>query len=676
MEENRLCVLCKQPAGTGASKLYEKGSSTINQISISRGDSIVTIPGQLVHADCRLNYCYPTKTHSSGGTKESTATLRSADRQFSFDSDCLYCGNTITEYQESFSVTTMEYQNTLLKQCDARQDDWSMKVRMRIMSIHDLPAADAIYHQVCSVNFRTGKSVPQTFSEETLCKKQKFTGRPRKSKISSGRPMDNEQHDAFLKVAEFVRENDDEQTTIDDLVNKMAQHLQDSNKAPYSEKYMRSKLTEFFGDSIIITTINNKKNVVTLRHTVESILINFHETHIDDPDLEKQRIIKTAAKLILADIKAVETSNENYPATTQFESESSSLNYLPESLRMLLSGLIRQKNTGLRIASIGQSIMQSARPRVLLAPLQIALAIQMHHHFSSKFLIDSLHKHGFCSPYKEVIRFEQNAASDQGTDIPNYDSQFVQYSADNVDHNIRTIDGANTFHGMGIIATVTPSTVLARAVPRRDVKPNQISAAGAIQIQYYRLDYKALADVRYHALPMFEIGDPTANLDVLWQSSLLFSPTRTAWSGLMQSIHIKGHPGKSSVLFLPMIDMSSSDPSCIYSTLAFVAHHAQRYNFKPIVTFDQPLWWKALSVIQSQPNGSPVRNVILRLGTFHMEMSFLGTIGHLMSGSGLADILELVYAPQAIQHILSGEYLIHKYLYVFVQPKHTPTDIT
>ena len=84
---------------------------------------------------------------------------------------------------------------------------------------------------------------------------------------------------------------------------------------------------------------------------------------------------------------------------------------------------------------------------------------------------------------------------------------------------------------MGIIATVTPSTVLACAVPRRDVKPNQISAAGAIQIQYYRLDNKALADVRYHALPMFELVDPTANLDVLWQSSLLFSPTRTEWSG-------------------------------------------------------------------------------------------------------------------------------------------------
>jgi len=296
--------------------------------------------------------------------------------------------------------------------------------------------------------------------------------------------------------------------------------------------------------------------------------------------------------------------------------------------------------------------MQAARPRVLLAPLQIALAIQMHHHFSSRFLIDSLHKHGFCSPYKEVVRFEQNDAANQGTDISNYDAQFVQYSADNVDHNIRTIDGANTFHGMGIIAIITPGTTLTHAVPRTEIRPNQITSVGAIHIQYYRIDNRALADVKYKDLPLVVCEDPTSNLDVLWQTSLLFSPTRTAWSGLMQCVHSIAHPGKSSVLFLPMIDMSSSDPSCIYSTLSFVAHHAEIYHFKPIITFDQPLWWKALSIILSQPNESPVRKIVLRLGTFHMEMSFMGTIGHLMSGSGLAEVLELVYAPNAVQHIM------------------------
>ena len=61
--------------------------------------------------------------------------------------------------------------------------------------------------------------------------------------------------------------------------------------------------------------------------------------------------------------------------------------------------------------------------------------------------------------------------------------------------------------------------------------------------------------------------DPTANLDVLWKTSLLFGSTRPAWSGMMQSVHQRPHQGKSSVMFLPMIDMNPSDVLCVSSTL-------------------------------------------------------------------------------------------------------------
>lgn len=36
-------------------------------------------------------------------------------------------------------------------------------------------------------------------------------------------------------------------------------------------------------------------------------------------------------------------------------------------------------------------------------------------------------------------------------------------------------------------------------------------------------------------------------------------------------------------------------------------------------------------------------------------MSFLGTIGHIMGGSGLQELLECVYAPNAVVHMLSGK---------------------
>ena len=54
------------------------------------------------------------------------------------------------------------------------------------------------------------------------------------------------------------------------------------------------------------------------------------------------------------------------------------------------------KGSKMKIASIGQTIMQAARPRVLLAPWQFRLGVQMNHHFACCFLVDSLHHHGFC----------------------------------------------------------------------------------------------------------------------------------------------------------------------------------------------------------------------------------------------------------------------------------------
>lgn len=107
-----------------------------------------------------------------------------------------------------------------------------------------------------------------------------------------------------------------------------------------------------------------------------------------------------------------------------------------------------------------------------------------------------------------------------------------------------------------------------------------------------------------------------------------------------------------------MIDMNPSDVTCVSSALKFVSEHAQRHNIaNSIVTFKQPLWWKAFNIIQTEPADSDLRKVILRLGAFHTEMSFLGTIGHLMAGSGLRELLELIYASNAVDIV---RYVLYK----------------
>lgn len=99
----------------------------------------------------------------------------------------------------------------------------------------------------------------------------------------------------------------------------------------------------------------------------------------------------------------------------------------------------------------------------------------------------------------------------------------------------------------------------------------------------------------------------------------MFAAPRPVWSGMMQFVHQGHHPGKVSIMFLPIIDMNPSDSTCIYSTLMFVSDHARRHGVTPILTFDQPLWWKALMIVESEPMGSDLRGIVLRLGGFHTE---------------------------------------------------------
>ena len=66
---------------------------------------------------------------------------------------------------------------------------------------------------------------------------------------------------------------------------------------------------------------------------------------------------------------------------------------------------------------------------------------------------------GYCSSYQEVQRFEENAASSVAPDVLStvgMSDIMLLFAADNVDHNIVSLDGKGTFHGMGMIAAVTP----------------------------------------------------------------------------------------------------------------------------------------------------------------------------------------------------------------------------
>ncbi len=168
------------------------------------------------------------------------------------------------------------------------------------------------------------------------------------------------------------------------LTDKMQEILSDKKGvAAYSVKTMKYKLEQYFVGEIIITQIANKPNVVTFRTTASLILENYRKDRMGEDKDEKTHIIETAGKLIESDIKELMSCMENYPSASQLCLEDS-LSYLPSSLQLFLKTIIKQQKAGLKVASIGQAIMQSCRPKVILAPLQLGLGVEVHNHCGSK----------------------------------------------------------------------------------------------------------------------------------------------------------------------------------------------------------------------------------------------------------------------------------------------------
>ena len=90
----------------------------------------------------------------------------------------------------------------------------------------------------------------------------------------------------------------------------------------------------------------------------------------------------------------------------------------------------------------------------------------------------------------QVRRYNQSILlSDQSTKEYRNIS-FAQLSADNVDHNIATLTGYGTFHGMGIIETVTPGEIKPNAIRRlkdRKLINEVINNCGKVPIVQYTL---------------------------------------------------------------------------------------------------------------------------------------------------------------------------------------------
>ena len=681
MASSTACLLCEEkisPAEKEVARVSRKGLASINEFTLKHNELNPEDPipihvfdeniQQYVHEKCRKKHANTRRYEQLSKRKHDVATnskqkLRSEINPFSFLTDCYLCGQYIDQEKAKKYPNCPEHDfgrvmflrvlETIKKRCTERcddlpSDDWANAVSHRLACSIDLPAEGAIYHRKCYQYFMS----PRNFSLQALPTLK--DGAPPKKRGRPSGTVDGDKKSAFLHVIEYLENNDDETITLDELHELM--ESENIHGEVYSKKSLQRQLYAHYGSRVSITSSKKQPLIVTLTSNVKQLIQDAHtKLSYDSEDIEA--LIKVVGNFIRNEIKTTEKHNDVYPEASDMKSIDHNLDILPSSLRMLLQTIIKSKSADLRCASIGQSIMSATCPRAFLSPLQVGLCITLDQKYGHRDLIDLLFKFGFCSSYAESGMFKRNAAVTQGVDVGELTTNAVLHLiADNVDHNAKTLDGEEVIHMMGQMGAVTPARQTKKVIQRAKVTLDDIRKIGQHKIIFQKDPKAVLSKLTYPSIQAYHPDMLNARIDLMWQVSMHVSQPQPLWSGYMQSIHSGvPNPGKSTQLFLPMIDLTPSSPTCVRTTLEYLCDIAEQQGVTPIITFDQQLYWVALMVIEDQPSVSRLRNIVLLLGGFHTEMSLLGAIGSIMAGSGLKEMLEQVYAAGSVDQMLSGK---------------------
>ena len=354
-----------------------------------------------VHVMCRKSYTRESNIAAAiNPPPRKVKTLRSSLLPFNFKLHCLFCGDKCDLSAEKkkpldrrniYEIRTTTCKQSICSASVARDDEWGHMVGARIEGVIDLVAAEAKYHNSCYV---------------------KFFKMP--SNRKRGRPEDDDLAAAFDDLFAFLKENDECQYSVEELHEKLGEYLPACTSV-CSEKNMRKKLVDHFGDDVIITSLHGRKPVVCFRDTGFKIInSSWYTQKSQDPAEERLRIVKTAAAIIREDIRSMAYITDAYaPADTAFDDTAS---VIPHTLNVFMDDVINKwkkgDDKGRKRAVINHAIISATRPRSFLSMIQVGLALYIHRHVGSRHLVDILFSMGICASYNEARLYEASAGEE------------------------------------------------------------------------------------------------------------------------------------------------------------------------------------------------------------------------------------------------------------------------
>nr|CAH7764460.1 unnamed protein product [Callosobruchus chinensis] len=421
------------------------------------------------------------------------------------------------------------------------------------------------------------------------------------------------------------------------------------------------KLKAHYGEDILIVQNSGKSPIFFYK--AKTLFQNI-DNWIGNPqclsNLEKKILIDSVSEIIKHEVADQKYEINEYPPGKSFLETAAT--DIPRGLKRLLNNLLLVKSgsepsEGLNVQrdSIAHTIISALKPKQFISKLGLAIGTYVLRKTGSKLIVNLLNKLGVSASYYHTQLYEASTIMDP----PNMrkENAFVQFVFDNTDHNVNTMDGHETFHCLGGIPVYTPrDTVSYEGGTKKCIQmpsAEEISSKEAIPIiPFTSSNTRKLDNITFLDTDSLDIERSTKLLSPSYVAYLLAKTNEItnipSWKAFMEVLSRDQTYSMSHIECLPFVNGQPSDQTTLHSALLYAVQKSNECNQETIfVTFDLPF-------IVEQSENPDFKRIVVRLGGFHLLLSYLGAIGHIMEGSGLEDLWATVYAGESVKKLMTG----------------------
>ena len=311
-------------------------------------------------------------------------------------------------------------------------------------------------------------------------------------------------------------------------------------------------------------------------------------------------------------------------------------------------------------------------------PFPLYLGLMIHSKTRKKGLVGRLAKYGMCVSYDRVQHVQTSIAKEvcqqyqqQGIVSPPClkEGLFTTAAIDNIDHNPSSVTAANSFHGTSISIFQHPDSEIQMHLP--GLRENDQSSNVELKLPE---SYTSLPSTKSFAAefplqsvnPNSVLTKQATDESLEWLSnskslnegnSTFDIKNRLSWSGF-HAHRVRDTPVRSLSTLLPLLKDSVNSSAMVRHTMDIIKSILLGLNSNqaPVITADQPVYALGKQVQWMYPAIYGEDNLLMMLGTLHIEMAFLDAIGDWLEGSGWTEILvkAQINSPGRAESFLSG----------------------